>query len=131
GEKRAQALQPRGLGLDADKAHIGTDIAQDRLMLPVVGIVHEGAQMHLMAGRQMPQLVPGADLVPLVGGIGNAVREEQDPGHAPYPRFRAMSGPSWLATASGRRRQVLIISAYLGFSGLMSGTARPAFTLYS
>src|SRR3546814_1308759 len=40
-----------------------------------------------------------------------------------YANSRAMSGPSALAIASGRRFQVAIIKAYLGFSGLIAGTS--------
>ncbi len=91
-------------------------------MRPVVRLVDEAAEMHAMRRRQMQQHVPGADLLALVGRIGNAVRQEQQ---IPHPAPRTTSGPSRLATGSGSRFQPAMNSRYFGFSGLWSGIAAP------
>ena len=74
--------------------------------------------------RQMPQQVPGADLVAAIGRIGNAVGEEEHLRHHPSPR--AMTGPIRLAAQSGSFCQAAIFSRYLGSSGLISRTAAPS-----
>jgi len=45
-------------------------------MLGVRRIVHHAAEIHRPVPRQMLQHVPGADLLSLVGRIGDAMREE-------------------------------------------------------
>jgi len=50
-------------------------------MRHVGGIVDKRAQMNARALRQMLEQVPRADLVPLVGRIWDAVREEEDIAH--------------------------------------------------
>ena len=44
-------------------------------VLPILRVVDKGANMHLMRLRQMLEQMEGANLVPLIGRIGDAVHE--------------------------------------------------------
>src|SRR3954468_6598041 len=50
-------------------------------MMPILRVVDERAEMHAVVMRQVAEEVPGADLVPLGRGVGDAVGEEEDLGH--------------------------------------------------
>ncbi len=108
--------QARHMHVDAVASHL---IEKSR----VRRIVDEGAEEEPMPLGQMLHQVEGAHLVALVGRIGQAVDEIQQVGHAVQPRLRTISGPSRLATQSGRRRHVAISSLYFGLFGLFCGIA--------
>jgi hypothetical protein len=48
----------------------GTLLAQRAFMLPILGIIDEGRQVHHIPGSQIPQDVERPDFVPLLGGYG-------------------------------------------------------------
>ena len=53
-------------------------LLERRLMRQVSWIVGEREQVHLVAGRERPQLMKRANLVPLIGRKRHPVAEEQD-----------------------------------------------------
>ena len=105
--------------------------AQSVGMTPIVGIVDKAAEMNRVGADQVGQEMMGPDLVALGGRSRDAMRKEQDFRQAPHPRPRAISGPSALATRSGRRRQSAMKIAYLGLSGLTSGILEVRSNRYS
>ena len=111
--------------VEREAAKIRAMRPQLREMHLVRGIVDETAEVHAMRAREVTEDVPRADLVALVGRIGDAVREEQQILHAVQPSPRTIGGPSRLATGSGRRFQAAMNSRYFGLSGLWSGIVAP------
>ncbi len=97
--QRAQALPAM---VDARTGDTGTQPAQHRQVLQVGRIVGEAAEMHAVAQRQVPQHVPGADLVALVRRVGDAVAEKQQVAHR-FSRCRARwrGRSAWSAAAAG------------------------------
>ena len=83
-------------------------------MLRVGRVVDEAAEMDAMRARQMRSMCHDADLVALVGRIGDAVRQEQQVAHRAQPSPRTIGGPSRLATGSGRRFQAAMKAGISG-----------------
>jgi len=77
-------------------------------------IVHEAAERDAVPRRQMLEHVPGADLVPLGRRVGDAVREEEEAGHAPR-------SASAFPRSEGRRHAVQRL-AWAGMRGMSRGT---------
>ncbi len=92
-------------------------------MVPVGRVVDEAADMQPVRAGEMPQHVPRADLLALLGRIGKAVAEEQQVAASAQPTPRTISGPTAFATGSGSRFQAAMNSRYFGLSGLWSGIA--------
>ncbi len=79
-------------------------LAQGWKMRGIRFVIGEAGEMDPSQRREVPQQMPGADLVAPVRRVGNAVGEEEDVAHQPRPR--AIGGPRTLASHSGSRFQV-------------------------
>src|SRR5215468_2007064 len=99
--------------------------SQSRQVLAVRRIVDETTKVHAVRARKVTEDVPGADLVALVGWIGNAMRKEQQVPHVVQPRPRMIDGPIRLAIGSGRSFRAAMNRRYWGLSGLWSAMVAP------
>ncbi len=90
---------------------------------PIQRIVGETAEMDRSQAPKRLEDMVRADLVAPVGRKRDAMGEEENLAHQPIPR--AMSGPSRLATASGRRCQSRIWSERLELVGSASRRGAP------
>ena len=88
-------------------------------------------QVHAVVPGQMLEQVVRADLVALVGRVRDPVDQQEQVFHACQPRLRTMYGPMKFATGSGSFFHILMNNWYFGFSGLLSGSACDAYSLYS
>ena len=110
---------------------LAASLSQTIDVLPIVRVIDETGEMHGVALAQMGKDMPGANLVTLLGRIGNPVGKEKKFPHVDQPRFRAIRGPIKLASHSGNCCQIAISGRDLGLSGLMDGISLPPSRKYS
>jgi hypothetical protein len=125
---RPEPDAPRRQGREMAFAAQGAQVVG---VIVVVRIVDQAAEMNHPGAGEVGQEVIGPDLVAFGRRERKSMRKEQQLGQSPYPRPREISGPSAFATARGRRRQIAMKTAYLGFNGLISGRFEARSRRYS
>jgi len=117
--------------MQACHVQVGAELAH-RVQIGLIGrVVNEGAQKNLVLLQQVFEQVVRADLVALVGWVGQPVHQVKQLAHARVQaRLRTMNGPNQLASPMGMRRQVSINSLNLALEGLFCGMASRLYRQY-
>jgi hypothetical protein len=77
-QQRLEPLRPR---IDLDAGQIDAQRSQFLDPHKVIGVIHQAPEMHAEPPRQMLEHVPGADFVPLVRRVGDAMGKKQQVMH--------------------------------------------------
>ncbi len=91
-------------------------------MLKVSRIIDERREMNVETPREMLERFPGADLVALVRGVWNPVREIKN-ARLRHGKFRATKGPRKFAIGSGSFFHSATKRSNFGLFGLTFGTS--------